>query len=254
MKKVLVYVDAENISAEKFDEFCEMLEKEDYSGCVIEGKFYGNHTVLGDIVERCYSKGYEFVNTSFLTTNKKNVTDMKIVVDCVMDVMSEVGDSVERVYIVSQDHDFIPLVYKLKGKNCDVVLPFLDSSLSQKTCADLSKYLTENNFDFIVRQRILESPFAVIKEFAGEFFTEELIEGFVLKKKKKVAASISQILGNAESEAILAIPTVEFCFERVCAVLNVAHSNCLALLDVYTRKVYGLCLPKDEATELVGGY
>lgn len=249
MRKVLVYVDAENISVEKLDEFVSILEESRKSDEIVIGKFYGSHCVLGDILQRCYSEGYEYVDTYAMSASRKNVTDMKIVVDCIFDVTSTYFGSVSRVYVVSADHDFIPLAYKLKGQHCEVIMPFLDSVIEQKTCADLSRYLDQINFDLTVRERLLENPFYMIKDKVQDEFPDDVIEAFIAKKRKKIVTDLLKWVGSTKAESVAEIPIVDFCYSKIKHALNVTGDDCYTLFDIYTKKMYGLCLPRTIATE-----
>ena len=113
-KKILIYVDAENCSVAKFDQFVEESSKDfDCHEYVVIGKFYGNHSVLGEIAIRCMQEGYEYVDTFMMNTSNKNVTDMKIVVDCITDVTTVYKNEVEIVYVASPLYTLNSLTCKL---------------------------------------------------------------------------------------------------------------------------------------------
>lgn len=242
--KILVYVDAENISVEKFSELQEMVRNDMTENSIVIGKFYGSHSVLGSIVSVCYDAGFEFVDTYMLGDSKKNVTDMKMTVDCICDVVSLYTNEVSVVYVASSDHDFVPLVHKLRSQQCKVVMPFLNSSVTLKTCADLSKDLINKNFDIIARERILDNPFDMIRGCASDDFKDDVIEAFVSKKQRKVAAEVASLLSIVDSENVMSIPPTEFTYDRLKAVIGEDRISCFDLLDVYTKKMYGICLPR----------
>ncbi len=253
-KKILIYVDAENCSVAKFDQFVEESSKDfDCHEYVVIGKFYGNHSVLGEIAIRCMQEGYEYVDTFMMNTSNKNVTDMKIVVDCITDVTTVYKNEVEIVYVVSSDHDFMPLAYKLKSLKCKVVMPFLSESLTYKTCTDLSKFLTDNGYDRIVRDRIMDKPYDIIKDLAGNDFNDEIIESFINKKKKKIAYYLADLLGLDVANDVLKIDAMEVSYEAIRKIVDLGKIKNIALFQIYTSKMYGLLLPMRTTESLLGG-
>ena len=253
-KKVLIYVDAENCSVEKFNQFIESSQNDyDCHNHVVIGKFYGNHNVLGEIAIRCMQEGYEYVDTSMMNTANKNITDMKIVVDCITDVTMVYRDDIEMVYVISSDHDFTPLSYKLKSLRCKVLMPFLKESLVYRTCTDLSKFLIEANYDMIIREHILDRPYDVIKRLAGDDFGCEVIESFLNKKKKKIAGSLADLFGMDVANDVLKISAKELSYEKVCRVVGLKKIKNVTLFQIYTSKMFGIVLPKAEIDTILGG-
>lgn len=253
-KKTLVYVDAENISVQKFDEFVAIMNSKcDYHETTVIGKFYGDHRVLGNILIRCMQEGYEYIDTALLCSTKKNVTDMKIVVDCISDAVSLHSQSDLKIYVVSSDHDFMPLAYKLRGLHCDIELPFLDDSIAIKTCSDLSKYLAENRFEVYVKNYILESPFDVIRDFTKGEFSDDIIEAFVKKRMRKIANSISDLYGIEIANKILAIDIKVFKYKVLQETIDNQKKENIELLNIYATKMYGICLPSAMSKNVLKG-
>lgn len=245
MKKNLVYVDAENLTVEMFHAFQELLSREiDRENEMVIGKFYGNHACLGEIVSLCYSAGYEFVDTIFISGNRKNVTDMKIVVDCMMDVMSMPNRDVGKIYLASSDHDFVPLVYKLRAQNCDIVLPFVEIVTERKTCADLSKLLQSKRFEAKVKERIFEKPFDLVREFADDEYSDELVSGYVSKKLRKIVVDVYDAYGGELSDEVAAITAEEFDFKKFRDVFIGTDVSDVDLCNLYTKKLFGVCLTR----------
>lgn len=208
--------------------------------------------MLGKIVQACLQVGYEYVDTYPMCNSNKNVTDMKMTVDCICDVVQTYGAESKVVYVASSDHDFVPLLHKLQGQKCEVHMPFLVKH-SLRTCADLSKELIAKNFDALVRQRILDNPFSMIKECVGDEFMDDVIEAFVMKKQRKIASVVTTTVGAADGNSILSIPASDFSYQQLQCVLDTSKISDLEMLDVYTKKMYGLCLPVKDAEELLRG-
>ena len=78
-----LYIDGENISKadimSSVTDFIQSLGATD----IFVGKLYGNRDVVKSSVPFCLSKGLTFVETSTISSSKKNITDMKITVDCI---------------------------------------------------------------------------------------------------------------------------------------------------------------------------
>lgn len=252
MMKVLVYVDAENISVEQFNEFLRVIGDSLDSGEMVIGKFYGNHACLGEIMQKCFDNGYEYVDTAAMSGSRKNVTDMKLVVDCMYDVTFIYNSEVSRVYVVSSDHDFVPLAHKLKGHRCNVIMPFLDDVIAQRTCADLSKYLEKINFEMIAKKRLLDNPFYMIRDLVTDEFSDELIDAYVSKKRKRLKADVFEWLGKTKADSIADIPITNFGFQSIVKTLGLSTlDDCLTMFDIYAKKMFGLCLPKQLAIQHV---
>lgn len=245
--KVLVYVDAENVSVEKFQEFLEMQETLIPAESIVLGKFYGNPTVLGEIMPKCYSVGYEFVDTSTLTASRKNAADMKLVVDCIYEAMCLYAGEVKSVIILSSDRDFMPLVYKLMGNNFKVELPFISGVSEKRTCADITRYLEGTGYRHDLKQRVMENPFFMIQEYTGSEFSEELLDDYVSKKKRNLASEVLGIYGKDVADGVVNIPSEQFSFQSVWEILRGGHLTILEVLNMYTKKVFGLSLNTEDA-------
>lgn len=110
--KVMIYVDAENVIPEKLQATLKEVRQR-HSATDIIGKFYGTQRNLGDVFQICLSHGLEFVDTSSITQHRKNAADIKLTADAMYDVLGPFAGEVSRVYLLSGDTDFLPLIYKL---------------------------------------------------------------------------------------------------------------------------------------------
>ncbi len=248
MKRVLVYVDAENISVSQFLEVKEEINS--LQNCCVVGKFYGNSTMLGDIMRECYCAGYDFVETAGISHSTKNVTDMKIAVDCIADVMHVFCGAVDVVYIVSADHDFLPLIYKLMGQGLEIKTPFLYDVMKQKTCTDVSKFLERNGFTESVCDKVCNNLMDVYLKATKNSFPYKLIVDYVERKKAKYTKYVLDMYGDVVGSRVNIIPVEEFSFATALGALQL-HSmpERVDALDEYTRKMFGISLTKADAIE-----
>lgn len=246
MKRVLVYVDAENISVSQFLEVKEEINA--LQDCCVVGKFYGNPKMLGDIMCECYCAGYDFVDTSGISHSTKNVTDMKIAVDCITDVMHVFVNAVDVVYIVSADHDFLPLIYKLMGRGLVIKTPFLQDVVKHKTCTDVSKFLENEGFAESVCDKVCNNLMSMYLEATKNTFPYKLITAYVEKKKAKYVKHVLSVYGDVVGSRVDMIPTDKFGFSEVLEALRLQDMPaCVDALDDYTRKIFGISLTKADA-------
>lgn len=249
MKKILIYVDAENITSERLTEFIN--SEYNVGGALILGKFYGNRNVLGnDVVRQCYSAGFEYVDTFMLINNRKNGTDMKIAVDCISDVAQLYAGDVQTVYIVSADHDFLPLLYKVSGMGVEIKAPFLEEVAARKNCSDVSKYLERIGFNPVIRGCLPESLFEVLCSVAGDEFDTELLRAFTEKKKNKLVRSIYGEYGEKCAELVKSLDVKTFDYWRLAEAVG---ENSSRLFNIYTQKMYGNCAQIQLVTKIIGG-
>ena len=236
MRKALVYVDAENVSIEEFQTVTENIRNDGYHKII--GKFYGNKAVLGGLIALGYKAGYEFIETSSMISGRKNVTDMKIVVDCITDV-TELTEPA-KVIIVSKDCDFIPLIYKLYRFNVEVETPLIDISAKEKTLKDLEEALREARYIPNLRQDILSPQYSIVRNILSEEYTDSLIEDWFNRKKNKFLKDIALLAGEV-SEKIALVPAKDFSFITVCKLLGIPcdSEDGKMYLDVYTKRCFG---------------
>lgn len=135
MYKILVYVDAENVTFSTFKPYWD--EAIALNGFYeIIGKFYGSKDLLGGTVKQYLSLGLEYCETSALSSEcHKNLADMKLITDCLHDVLHTYNTEVAQVYLLSkgkliQSGDFSYLLYKgqlmafkYSGKSMNIVIP-----------------------------------------------------------------------------------------------------------------------------------
>lgn len=241
MMKSFVYIDAENISKEEFSVTIGKI-REMCTG-VICGKFYGNKDKIGGLLSMGYEAGFEFVETSSIVHNRKNVTDMKITVDCITDVLDAMRNA--EVFLVSNDCDFVPLFYKLRGLNVDVYAPLMSGVLQEKSIGDLEEELKKLQYDPRLRSDILSPQYDVVKQMLPDSYSDALITDWFTKKKRKFLKDLILLLGeDAAKEADLDVK--EFSFLTVCERLGIKPASDIgvSLLKSYTQKCFGFSYPE----------
>lgn len=243
MSKVLLYVDAENVSHEDLAEVQKV--KKCAGDAVFVGKFYGKYDVLQGIMQDCYACGLDYVETSSLNAGKKNLTDMKIVVDCVTDACVLYRGEVQRVVLLSHDCDFIPLVLKLKGCGIVIDMPLFDADRETLTTADLDVFLRDCHYEPMLRDDYLDSQYSVIMGLASEKFDECVIKEYLCRKKKKFLRELGYIADSSQVERLQEDDVSDFSFYRVAEALGIRQVDAFSakILDLYTRKFYGGSIP-----------
>ena len=146
MYKILVYVDAENVTFSTFKPYWD--EAIALNGFYeIIGKFYGSKDLLGGTVKQYLSLGLEYCETSALSSEcHKNLADMKLITDCLHDVLHTYNTEVAQVYLLSKDYDFLPTVYKLKSLGMDTVTLGVDCRGDTKSVKTIIAYLHNVGF------------------------------------------------------------------------------------------------------------
>ena len=117
----LVYVDAENVSFADFKDYLDL----NLAGKMLHGKVYGNNEILGDSVSDYLKLGFDYIDTSKLSSSSKNVADMKILTDCAFDVLQTYNGTNVDVALITKDCDFLPLVYRLNSMKIPVTVPMI---------------------------------------------------------------------------------------------------------------------------------
>ena len=244
--KLLVYVDAENISLQKIkDKVTELKEEAADRGLGFHGKFYGNKEVVKSVMSTCYKLGLEFVETSSLTEHKKNVADGKLIVDCLYDVLAVYDDKVAKVAILSRDNDFISLVYKLIGMGVEVDSPLLEESEERKSLETISADLRQAGYNPIKSKEVLGPQFPVVRQALGEAYSDDLIVQFLVTRFAKLKLALearwpeldwSDFNSNGRNLE------VDWLLQFVKEKGELTPDFALQLTNLYTRKVLGVTL------------
>lgn len=244
--KVLVYVDAENLSPVEVTSTLQDLKSSLSSEEVLVGKFYGALKSITGVMSVCYREGLEFVETSSINKGSKNVTDMKLVLDCIWDVLED-QCSVRRVVVLTKDCDFVPLVFKLIRCGVQVELPLFDPEARCYTIADVSNALKECGYCPVATgSEALGNQFGVIRSLLNSQFSDELIEAYLNRKKNNFLKVMKPLLEPSVYEAAKIENGKEFSFYSIAD--GVEAGVLERVIDCYTSKFYGCSFEQKKLT------
>ena len=256
-----LYIDGENISKmdiiNSVNGFIELLNPSD----TFVGKLYGNRDSVKAYVPFCLANGLTYVETSSISVSSKNVTDMKMTVDCIFDVLYA-KDPDFTVTLLSKDCDFLPLFYKLKEMGVRAEMPFSTlaklnsfeflSAFTKKeksykrNTAGLDAFLKHNNFYSAKNSNCLGNLFSKIKKKTDNFFPDSVIEAHIAIKTKKFNKSIVALYGENNTHKFKKIKPKDFSFENVVNSLEITDVNEInRLYVIYVSKVFGQ-VPKNK--------
>lgn len=239
MKKVFLYLDAENLSKEQILEHVDVIKAGVTEEEILIGKFYGSKETLHSIVRVCYSLGLDFIETSSISESTKNVADMKLTVDCLYDVIMDTNN-VNSVYILTQDKDFLPLIYKLYGLGIRVFTPLLKFIDNIDDTVSIARYLHSVGFSPRYHSDILKEPVKYALSVAGENFSNEEIIQYFQNKRQKFVNTLSCFLEIDICAKILDIQIDEFGWNTIISCLpNLEFKLLCTVLDIYTGKFFG---------------
>lgn len=253
-KNVLVYVDAENLSAETIRKSVRQVKSEMSPEDHFVGKFYGGVNVLGGNLNVCLECGLDFVETSSLNLGYKNVTDMKLVVDCISDVQKDYYGTVKRVVILSHDVDFTPLVYKLRSNDINTEIP-LQELKKRKTIGELGKELYTCGYFPTAGSTVdsFECVYDNIRKCADKEFSDDLIEKFVKKKIHKFvsAARIAGLLNEALCIEFLQSDARKFNFRQVLSARAWNYDSLREITKIFASKFFGYIYTEEKLTDVL---
>lgn len=243
--KHLVYVDAENLNSQQISEAMNEVRACSGSDMVVT-KFYGTRDVLNSVFTTCMNLGMEFVDTSGLVKNQKNVTDMKISVDAITDV-TLLYTSVSAVTVMSQDCDFAPLVYKLMGLDVKVYTPFLNFESKECVVTDVSSLLRAKGFYAIERVDVFEPLYGVMEELTCNESTRVDVAGYFGKKRSKFMREAALIMPQDVLNQVAQLSDKDFSFSKIVTFSRgrVAWPVVRTLATIYTRKMFGFSFTSD---------
>ena len=246
MQKIIFLVDAENVPFEIFKRY--YAEVEPVQGVYeVVSKVYGSHAVLGNILTSYYEKGFEYVETSSLSFNTKNVADMKMCVDCAELVFRTYAGEVSYVYILSRDSDFLPLVYKLESVGIEVRTAIKNIHLTKSDKPKILKRLKLVGFLPITAEDSLRCVFDAVKQALPEEYDDKDIEKFVNVR-------ISLFIGSAANKGwdvsnVQKLEIKNITFDEVARSIDLSqYSELVELYGIYSRKVFGSIPKKDSIT------
>lgn len=261
MRNNFIYIDGENLSKETIMEHVSLIKKNMKDDDVMVGKLYGGKEHVKRSVQYCLLNGFNYVETSVLSTSKKNTADMKIIVDCISDVIPYVmlleerkrnGHCTEKmptVTLLSTDMDFFPLIYKLKEFGIMVSLPLYDLDgwfNIEKTTADLDAFLKQSGFYSPKNTRCLNNIFDEIKSIVGCEYSDVIIEDHIRIRTKKFLNHLGSFLEEDMFNRLLLISPRDFSFRTIVNFLNLKDPELLnKLYNLFISKVFGF-IPKNK--------
>lgn len=250
MYKILIYVDAENVAFSTFKSYWdEAIALNDFYEII--GKFYGSKDLLGGSVKKYLSLGLEYCETSALSTEcHKNLADMKLITDCLHDVLHTYNTEVAQVFLLSKDYDFLPTVYKLKSLGLDVVTIGVDCRGDTKSVKTIIAYLHNIGFLPCADSRLFDNVFETIRKAVNEVFAERTIDDFIAER---MLIFVSALLKEGYDVSVLQQLNVrDISFPVIAKVLCVTDKSRLAhLFMVFTQRFYGAALPMRQNYDLI---
>lgn len=244
----LLYIDGENVSRDIIiDTIDGIKDKLDQNEKFI-GRLYGSREFVKNAITPCLIRGVVFVETSVLSVSKKNVADMKIIIDCMCDVSSYCNSSKScEVFLLTKDTDFFPLIFKLIELGIDVKTPLLSltrDDLSQNSRNVLDSYLKEEGFYSNKNLNYLNNIYDEIKSFVGDKFSDEIIEAHIDVHTKKFFKWLDQKFSLDDSSHKFYTTLKDFSLADLINKLGITDKEILDEIYLnYTQKIFGY-IPK----------
>ena len=252
MRMVLIYADAENAGVSEIDFWVNQIKEDCASDELAIGKFYGCFDQIKETMQICYEYGMEYVETSSLIGSRKNISDMKLVVDCITDALVLYQNKVSKVVILSKDCDFTPLIYKLRGSGIDAVSPLHSLVNRHLTVGDLNIALRDLQYNPVLEgHSALFNQYARIRELVDESFSDKLIDSFLLKRQKRFIKAIGLLCTPEQTEKLHQVPVREFSFKSVMAIVT---DDVEKLCQIYVMKFFGFNYKDSEVASIIDEY
>ena len=241
--KTLVYVDAENINYDEAEPYLMKIKEESKEADLVVGKFYGARDVIDPSLVSYLKIGLEYVDTASIITGRKNVADMKIVVDCVFDVFQKFINDVRKVYLFTRDCDFLPLVYKLSGLNIEVETPLFEINRIPRSKSEINEKLKEIEYTPMLTDEWMYPQIEHVQYLLQDAVDFGALAEFYEKKRVKFVRDLKPILENDQFiKQINALPVLNFGIVPVVHHLcskGVTREDLEKVLTAYTKKYFG---------------
>lgn len=239
--KVLVYVDAENVARDVVKEELKKVKEECPPECEILGKFYGAKSAIETSIVSYLEEGFEFVETSSITVSQKNVTDMKICVDCMHEVLDVHKGDVACVWVFTRDCDFIPLAYKLAGLEVKVHAPLFKKSYLPMTNSDVENALERLGYNPMLSADWMKPQYEVILNMIGVASAEPAVLRYCRRKQRNFLDALRKLSGMTEVEKLYLAAVEKFSIVYVLKCLHVDPGSSFEteIVNLYTRKFFG---------------
>lgn len=250
MQKVLVYVDAENISYAECKQELQNLYGVRQEGFCVIGKVYGNSGVLSaDLLQTCFEYGLDYVDTGKITNSHKNVADMKIVTDCAFDAMIGYAEGVSAVYVLTKDNDFLPLVQKLRSLQIEVFLPlYVAPTVEELPC--IESVLVESNWNPRVQMGALSHPYNDVLRVVG-CEREREVSLYFRRKISRLATAMADTVGTDQVAQLMTIPVEKFSLGDVMQSAGITKQDfseeAVCVLNTYMARMFGFAYTRTDA-------
>lgn len=237
--KVLMYVDGENIEVQQLREVLEKL-REYHASYEVSGKVYGNKQNMGEVFNICLSHGLDYIDTSSLSTKKKNVADMKLTVDAADDVLNLYKGQVYKVFLVSNDVDFVPLVYKLTGHGVLVDSFLCNTENVVYNTKDLAKNLNDYGYLPITDRRWFSLVFQDMRAKVPVNVPNEVLDEYIEQRYKNFLEAVEVILTEPEDYARLTALSIRS-VSATSVLKRISCSNVISyeVLRIYFQRIFG---------------
>lgn len=255
MGRILIYVDAENVSKEQLMEAMKDAKAFASNDDCIVGKFYGVKDILGSLVSEYAELGLEFVDTSiFLEHRRKNLTDMKLIVDCMYDIYAVHRETIKAVYVLSNDCDFTPMLYKLNAETFVIKTTIKDVFAEITSVDSLFKYLSSIEFLPVNTNNATSILFDSIYEVTRDVdASEDIIMRFIKSRMRKLEYAIKKKYGFTFGEITeqYAKKFSFYVFDSFMAINGA--DNSFENFKLYTTKMFGSALCHSQIIEILKG-
>ena len=241
--KVLMYVDGENIGVEQLRQVLQELQKY-HTSYEVSGKVYGNKLNMGEVFNICISHGLDYIDTSSLSTKKKNVADMKLTVDAVDDVLNLYKGKVYKVFLVSNDVDFVPLVYKLTGHGVLVDSFLCNTQNVVFNVKDLAKNLNDYEYLPITGKRWFSLVFQDMRPKVPVNVPNEVLDEYIEQRYKAFLEAVAFVLDDSEDFARLESLSIRnISASSILKSISCSNIKAYEILKIYFQRIFG-SIPK----------
>lgn len=188
LDKILLYADADNLSKEQVIAYVQDAHKMAGNKYQVICKSYGVRKCIGSLVSFYVSQGFEFCDTDDYANTKKNLTDIKIITDCLVDVLATYKSEIKMIYILSNDSDFKPLEYKLKSLGIETVFISSKPLVEARTVQTFTQLLYVEKYLPIKRESLTRVFYEDLCSVVSHLYNEddEMILAFLSERYYKL--------------------------------------------------------------------
>lgn len=183
---------------------------------------------------------------------KKNLADMKIIVDSIWDILETFRGDIKAVYILSNDCDFNPLIYKLKSLDIVIKAASFDSFGEINSVNGLLRLLTVKKFLPIKKEFVTQSVYEAVSDAVKEERVDKTVILALVRDRytilqKAVKAKYGFPMDNLSEKQLKCFSFWDF--NRFLTQRGVTSSA--DLLKLFLTKVYGSTINDREISEVL---